>query len=70
MPSSFSPFTPVSRSNYFYKAYIPLPTIVPLNNCSNTLCYTYNHNYIYQPHSGYGKVGTSAAGYLASRKRL
>lgn len=70
MPSSFSPFTPVSRSTYFYNAVIPLPTIAPLNNCSNTLCYTYNHNYIYTPHTGYGKIGTTAAGYLASRKRL
>ena len=41
-----------------------------INNCNNTLCYTYNHNNIYKPHSGYGQVGTSAAGYLATRKRL
>ena len=73
MPGSFSPFTPVSRATYFYntnKSFLVPPTIVPLNNCSNTLCYTYNHNYIYQPHTGYGKIGTTAAGYLASRKRL
>ena len=73
MPSSFSPFTPVSRANYFYNtnhSFLVAPTIAPLNNCNNTLCYTYNHNYIYQPHTGYGKVGTTAAGYLASRKRL
>ena len=71
MPSSFSPFTPVSRATYFYdtnRVFVPL--LGPLNNCSNTLCYTYNHNYIYTPHTGYGKVGTTAAGYLASRKRL
>ena len=73
MPSSFSPFTPVSRANYFYntnRGFLVAPTIAPLNNCNNTLCYTYNHNYIYQPHTGYGKVGTTAAAYLASRKRL
>jgi len=40
------------------------------NNCSNTLCYTYSSNFIYKPHSGYGLVGTSAAGYLGRRKRL
>ena len=40
------------------------------NNCRNNLCYTYNHNNSYKPHTGYGRVGTSAAGYLASRKRL
>ena len=48
--------------------YIPVTT--PINNCTNTLCYTANHNYIYRPHTSYGKIGTSAASYLASRKRL
>ncbi len=40
------------------------------NNCSNTLCYTYSKNFIYKPHTAYGMVGTSAAAYLARRKRL
>jgi hypothetical protein len=40
------------------------------NNCNNTLCYTYSKNYIYKPHSDYGMVGTSAAGYLGRRNRL
>ena len=40
------------------------------NNCNNTLCYTYSKNFIYKPHSAYGMVGTSAAGYLGRRKRL
>lgn len=40
------------------------------NNCSNTLCYTYSKNYIYKPHTAYGMVGTSAAGYLGRRYRL
>lgn len=40
------------------------------NNCTNTLCYTYSKNFIYKPHSAYGMVGTSAAGYLGRRKRL
>jgi hypothetical protein len=62
---------PVSRSNFF-NSLTPVFQFYPvrLNNCNNTLCYTYNHNYIYKPHTGYGKIGTSAAGYLASRKRL
>jgi len=48
-----------------------VPVTRNLNNCNNTLCYTKNHgSYIYKPHTGYGKIGTSAAGYLASRKRL
>jgi hypothetical protein len=64
---------PVGRANNLssFGFFIPVSMGGPrLNNCNNTLCYTYNHNYIYQPHSGYGKVGTTAAGYLASRKRL
>jgi hypothetical protein len=62
---------PVGRANNLssFGYFVPV-TIGRLNNCNNTLCYTYNHNYIYQPHSGYGKVGTTAAAYLASRKRL
>ena len=40
------------------------------NGCSNTLCYTHSKNYIYKPHTAYGMVGRSAAGYLAQRKRL
>ena len=47
-----------------------LPYNQQYNNCSNTLCYTYSKNFIYKPHSAYGMVGTSAAGYLAQRKRL
>ena len=47
-----------------------LPYNKMYNNCSNTLCYNYSKNYIYKPHSGYGQVGTSSAGYLGRRKRL
>lgn len=47
-----------------------LPYNKQYNNCSNTLCYTYSKNFIYKPHSAYGMVGRSAAGYLAQRKRL
>jgi hypothetical protein len=68
-----SPFTPVMRANSLSTrdaGVLPLLQRQFLNNCNNTLCYTYNHNYVYKPHTGYGKVGTSSAGYLASRKRL
>jgi hypothetical protein len=62
---------PVGRANNLSSfGYFVPATYGRLNNCNNTLCYTYNHNYIYQPHTGYGKIGTTAAAYLASRKRL
>jgi len=47
-----------------------LPYGQQYNNCNNTLCYTYSKNYIYTPHSAYGMVGRSAAGYLGQRHRL
>lgn len=47
-----------------------LPYNQQYNNCKNTLCYTYSKNYIYKPHSAYGMVGTTAASYLARRKKL
>ncbi len=49
-----------------------LPYNKMYNNCNNTLCFTYNKptNYIYKPHADVGMVGTSAAGYLARRKRM
>lgn len=64
-------FAPTMRANN-------LSTLGPKNippqrmwdNCSNTLCYTYNHNYVYKPHTAYGRVGTTASSYLASRRRL
>jgi hypothetical protein len=64
--------TPVNRANNLSTLtnYIPTPIGQRFNNCNNTLCYTYNHSYVYKPHTAYGRVGTSAAGYLASRKRL
>jgi hypothetical protein len=48
-----------------------LPYNQQYNNCSNTLCYTQSKGtFIYKPHTAYGMVGTSAAAYLARRKRL
>jgi len=61
-----------NRSN-FYKSLFNANDLAynkPYNNCNNTLCYTYSKNYIYKPHSAYGMVGTSAAGYLGRRNRL
>jgi hypothetical protein len=40
------------------------------NNCNNTLCYTYSKNFIYKPHTAYGMVGRTSAGYLAQRRKL
>lgn len=61
-----------SRSTFYKSMYDTtlLPYNKSYNNCSNTLCYTYSKNYIYKPHSAYGMVGTTAAGYLGQRKRL
>ena len=39
-------------------------------NKNNKMCYTYSKNYYYKPHSDYGMVGRTAAGYLGQRKRL
>jgi hypothetical protein len=48
-----------------------LPYNKMYNNCSNTLCYTSSKGtFIYKPHTAYGMVGTSAASYLARRRRL
>ena len=47
-----------------------LPYNKQYNNCSNTLCYTYSKNFIYKPHTAYGMVGRTSAGYLAQRRRL
>jgi len=71
MPASY-PSTKLMKANNLstYFGAIPLDYNKQYNNCSNTLCYTYSKNYIYKPHSAYGMVGTSAAGYLAQRKRL
>ena len=63
----------ITNRSTFYKSMYDttlLPYNKPYNNCSNTLCYTYSKNYIYKPHSAYGMVGTTAAGYLGQRKRL
>lgn len=74
-PSNTIPSFPSNRLNKstnfksLYDTAI-LPYNKMYNNCSNSLCYTYSKNYIYKPHSAYGMVGTTAAGYLGRRRRL
>ena len=67
--SSTSVFTPVSRATQFTQP-LYIPRYGPYNGCSNTLCYTNNHNYVYNPNTAYGMVGTTASGYLFRRRRL
>jgi hypothetical protein len=66
MPVTFSPT--MRATNYSTNA-IYVPVTRNLNNCNNTLCYTYNHNYISPPHSGGSYTGRTSAGYLFVRKR-
>jgi hypothetical protein len=48
-----------------------LPYNVTYNNCKNTLCYTHSKaTSIYKPHTAYGMVGRTSAGYLSQRRRL
>jgi hypothetical protein len=58
------------RASYSYEPTVTLNYNKQYNNCTNTLCYKYSKNYIYKPHSAYGMVGTTGAGYLARRRRL
>ena len=67
------PQNQLNRSGYFKTMFDT--TILPYNkqfdNCNNTLCYTQSKGtFIYKPHSNYGQVGTSSAGYLARRNRI
>ena len=48
-----------------------LPYNISYDNCKNTLCYTHSKGtYIYKPHTAYGMIGRTSAGYLFQRKRL
>jgi hypothetical protein len=67
MPVRFSPYT---RATNYSTLNVYIPVTRNVNNCNNTLCYTANHNYIYQPHSGVGNVGRTANSYLHCRKRV
>lgn len=77
-PSATASFThpyPTNRLNKATNYSTMFDTVIlPYNkmydNCNNTLCYTYSKNYIYKPHSAYGMVGRTSAGYLGQRKRL
>lgn len=61
------------RSSYYKTMFntTSLPYGKQYNGCSNTLCYTQSKGTsVYKPHSAYGGVGRSSAGYLAQRRRL
>lgn len=60
------------RSTYYKTMFDTtlLPYNAPVNGCNNTFCYTASKNYIYKPHSDYGMVGRTSAGYLYQRRRL
>ena len=62
----------VHRSTNFITMYdtVNLPYNKQYNNCNNTLCFTYSKNFIYKPHTDSGMVATTAASYLARRKRV
>ena len=62
----------VHRSTNFITMYdtVNLPYNKQYNNCNNTLCFTYSKNFIYKPHTDAGMVATTAASYLARRKRV
>ena len=67
------PQNQLHRSSYYITLFDTtlLPYNKIYNNCSNTLCYTWSKGtFIYKPHTAYGMVGTTAASYLARRRRL
>ena len=66
------PSSKLGRSTFFKSLYdtTDLPYNKKYDNCQNDLCYTYSKNYIYQPHTAYGMVGTTATSYLARRHPL
>jgi hypothetical protein len=71
--STIYPQNQLHRAGYYSTLFDTtlLPYNKQFNNCSNTLCYTQSKGtFIYKPHSNYGQVGTSSAGYLARRNRL
>ena len=67
------PQNSLHRSSYYRTMFdtTVLPYNKQFNGCSNTLCYTSSKGTnIYKPHTAYGAVGTTAAAYLARRRRL
>ena len=67
------PQNQLHRSGYYITLFDTtlLPYNKNYNNCTNTLCYTQSKGtFIYKPHTAYGMVGTTAASYLARRRRL
>lgn len=71
--ASFPQAGSAHRAGYFISMFdtTALPYNKMFNNCSNTLCYTQSKGTkIYQPHTSYGMIGTTAASYLGRRKRI
>lgn len=67
------PQNSLNRSSYYRTMFdtTVLQYNKQFNGCSNTLCYTSSKGAsIYKPHTAYGAVGTTAAAYLARRRRL
>jgi len=67
------PSNRLNRSGYFKTSFdtVLLPYNKKYNGCSGNWCYTTSKGtFIYQPHTDIGRVGRSAAGYLAQRKRM
>lgn len=67
------PQNQLNRSSYYKTLFdtTALPYNKQYNNCNNTLCYTQSKSmFIYKPHSNYGQVATTSAGYLARRRRI
>lgn len=67
------PSSTLHKSNNFKN--LGNTTLLPYNfsydNCKNTLCYTHSKGTtIYKPHTAYGMVGRTSAGYLFQRRRL
>jgi hypothetical protein len=67
--NSFYPQNNLHRSSAFITMFDT--TLLPYNKCNGKLCYTQSKSdFIYKPHSGYGRVGTTASAYLSRRKRI
>lgn len=61
---------PVMRANFFTSMAQYTPNQKwRFNNCNNTLCYTYNHNYISNPNNANARIGNTSLASRVIRKR-
>uniref|UniRef100_A0A6C0H4R2 Uncharacterized protein n=1 Tax=viral metagenome TaxID=1070528 RepID=A0A6C0H4R2_9ZZZZ len=73
MPTIATPSNRYNRANNLSTMFDTtlLPYNKSYNNCNNSLCFTWSKNFIYKPHSGYGRlVGTTACASRAQKRRL